>query len=532
MSEYDAPKRSLPYPLKNALVSHRSTEEDDLHGPSSFVWPSDSDERVDVLMHMSLNEYVVLSSAIDVGSDVAYGEDGLRVWWLWTRTLQEGVNMACCEDIQAQLTALETMTLQAQIQQREVTAQALRDKLEQQYEDCSFDINCIQTDGPTENWNGVDGSHDDALCKAITAFVYLFAQAKVNDLRSAQVVAFSSALLLPLLIPGLNFFYLVGAGIAIGLGYALVGVTTETAIAALTDTSALNDVVCNILSNIKDQPLAGSAFGGSAGVYDFESGSHAAIVSDFMNGLMDDNELTVYKMIGDAQTAIYGDQTPVLECACESEDPHYLTIVNHTGNIYPNDIKFMGAFAGGGERWSIALGLLPNSYWYMSIQDVDGRAFSINNAYIIVGSIDAWSVVSKYEGTISSNDTNDITGRPIYQPDLYIFPGAQARVLLEIYPFFVWHVSSDNPINGTITAQTDTSFTVEAVLDGGVYRAYVGRGDSANFTIASITTDGTITNPGWYSDGFTLNSEAVEVGDSVFLIYYESADPFTLSITI
>ena len=85
MSEYDGSARPLSWPLLNPLVLSRTTEDDPECEGSSFVWPEDSDERVPVIFNLSLNEYTVLSSTIDVGSDIAYGIDAIRVWWLWTR---------------------------------------------------------------------------------------------------------------------------------------------------------------------------------------------------------------------------------------------------------------------------------------------------------------------------------------------------------------------------------------------------------------------------------------------------------------
>ena len=100
MTEYDSPSRKLPFPLRNALVFSRTTEEDtDCETVSSFVWPVDSDERVLVPFFLSLNEYNVLASAIDVGSDIAYGEDALRVVWLWLRNMRCDVSI--CDAILA-----------------------------------------------------------------------------------------------------------------------------------------------------------------------------------------------------------------------------------------------------------------------------------------------------------------------------------------------------------------------------------------------------------------------------------------------
>ena len=97
MSEYDGDARPLPWPIRDPLVYSRTTEADPEHEGSAFVWPEDSDERVPVVFNLSLNEFVVLASAVDAGSDIAYGEDAIRVWWLWDRVLR--VPMSLCDAI-------------------------------------------------------------------------------------------------------------------------------------------------------------------------------------------------------------------------------------------------------------------------------------------------------------------------------------------------------------------------------------------------------------------------------------------------
>lgn len=97
MFEYDGQARPLKWPLRDPLVYSRTTEADPDHDGSVFVWPEDSNERVPVVFNLSLNEFVVLASTIDVGSDLAYGEDAIRVWWLWDRVLR--VPMSICSAI-------------------------------------------------------------------------------------------------------------------------------------------------------------------------------------------------------------------------------------------------------------------------------------------------------------------------------------------------------------------------------------------------------------------------------------------------
>lgn len=98
MGQYDSGPRKLSWDLSFTLVANRTTENDGEDcEPVVFNWPEDSDERVLVPFHLSLNEYNVLASAIDVGSDIAFGEDAIRVTWLWLR------NMRCKVDLCAMI---------------------------------------------------------------------------------------------------------------------------------------------------------------------------------------------------------------------------------------------------------------------------------------------------------------------------------------------------------------------------------------------------------------------------------------------
>jgi len=91
---YDAPMRPLVYPLKNPLVIEAITEGDgDDCSPSLFSWPEDSDERVLVPFLLSLNEYNVIANAVEVGRDIAYGDDSIKVLWLWLRNMRCNVSI-------------------------------------------------------------------------------------------------------------------------------------------------------------------------------------------------------------------------------------------------------------------------------------------------------------------------------------------------------------------------------------------------------------------------------------------------------
>ena len=48
---------------------------------------NDPDERVPIVLDVSLNEYVALATCVDVGRDIAYGDNSIYLWWLWVRSL-------------------------------------------------------------------------------------------------------------------------------------------------------------------------------------------------------------------------------------------------------------------------------------------------------------------------------------------------------------------------------------------------------------------------------------------------------------
>lgn len=84
-TDFTSVPRDLPFPLDRQDVLETVFEYDDPCGLPAF--PEDSDEKVTVLFRLSLNEFVALASAVDVGSNIAYGDDGLKVWWIWVASV-------------------------------------------------------------------------------------------------------------------------------------------------------------------------------------------------------------------------------------------------------------------------------------------------------------------------------------------------------------------------------------------------------------------------------------------------------------
>lgn len=106
---FTAPVRSLPYPLDRAS-NLEVVVGDDLEPCGVPNFPEDSDEKITVLFRLSLNDFVALATAIDVGSDIAYGDDGIKVWYLWM------VSVMCaqfCEEVAACLTTENPAVVEA-----------------------------------------------------------------------------------------------------------------------------------------------------------------------------------------------------------------------------------------------------------------------------------------------------------------------------------------------------------------------------------------------------------------------------------
>lgn len=78
--------RPLRWPLTNTLTPVAQTP-DNGDPQLPFTWPTtDNDEMVSIILTLSLNEYVGLASAVDVGRDIAYGDDSEWIWWIWNRS--------------------------------------------------------------------------------------------------------------------------------------------------------------------------------------------------------------------------------------------------------------------------------------------------------------------------------------------------------------------------------------------------------------------------------------------------------------
>jgi len=108
----DTEPRPLRYPLTYSAITQGETPDEGALSPFSWI-TDDPDERVDIILNVSLNEYVALASSVNVGRDIAYNEDSLKVWYIWLRAYQMldmcARVLSCMmndADIQAYLTGL------------------------------------------------------------------------------------------------------------------------------------------------------------------------------------------------------------------------------------------------------------------------------------------------------------------------------------------------------------------------------------------------------------------------------------------
>lgn len=82
--------RGLRFPNRHPLSSTSTVDDDSLQNPQLSWLTDDPAQRVNVVLNLSLDEFVAIASAIDAGRDIAYGEASEAIWWLWTRAFAVG----------------------------------------------------------------------------------------------------------------------------------------------------------------------------------------------------------------------------------------------------------------------------------------------------------------------------------------------------------------------------------------------------------------------------------------------------------
>lgn len=211
---------------------------------------------------------------------------------------------------------------------RAIQSQTLRDIYADEYTGSPTSIN---PNAPTTTWSysGTDDG-EAALCAALTAFVYQFARSQADSVRAGQVGGLAAiSLIALLLIPGLNIFFVVGAAIAVLAGLGTVGVTTEAAIQALTDTDALGNVICCMRDSMANDSVSSATFEASLGGCSFGVGSHEQIIADFLTPTLADNYLTFLDFMGVGYVGVTTDE-PIPECPCETPPPEDCDAINTT----------------------------------------------------------------------------------------------------------------------------------------------------------------------------------------------------------
>jgi len=79
--------RKLPFPLYNQVTNANETSSEGMED-NPFIWPEDSSERTLVPLFISLDEWVAVTSAIDVGADIAYPLQYIEVIYILMRNMR------------------------------------------------------------------------------------------------------------------------------------------------------------------------------------------------------------------------------------------------------------------------------------------------------------------------------------------------------------------------------------------------------------------------------------------------------------
>lgn len=97
MSDISPHKRLLCHELRTSLTSYGTAG---LTSSIPLSWPfAEHDEQTEIVLRLSLDEYVALASCVDVGSDIAYGSEALRLWWTWTKSFLGENMIKDCNDV-------------------------------------------------------------------------------------------------------------------------------------------------------------------------------------------------------------------------------------------------------------------------------------------------------------------------------------------------------------------------------------------------------------------------------------------------
>jgi len=294
-------RRKLPYPVDNSASNSSDIAGEPICGGSSaVVFPDDPDERTFVPFWLSLNEYNMLANCVDVGADIAYSTDAQRILYIWLR------NTRCaemiCDFIQSCTeAALGVAFGWTQYQEIQAAAAAQQQQYDDDYTGTPSSINPDTFD---TNFDGSGSSEDSmVLCSAAEAYVKMFAAQKAQQLK--LVLGGTTALLaiITLLVPGLGWILAAGVYVAIGAAVLVTGVTYGTAIAALEDETALNDVSCCLSDSLTGLAVSEANWNDALQDCDFEAESYSEILREFVLMSLAGNYLTFLNLMGTAKHA-------------------------------------------------------------------------------------------------------------------------------------------------------------------------------------------------------------------------------------
>lgn len=96
---FNSNPRKLVFPLKEDQPQDGSgaTEPIPLQNVQA-LFPTDSDEQIEIVIKLSLNEYTAIAEAVDVGRDIAFSDRSNYLWYTWQKIVQ-GVASVNCDDV-------------------------------------------------------------------------------------------------------------------------------------------------------------------------------------------------------------------------------------------------------------------------------------------------------------------------------------------------------------------------------------------------------------------------------------------------
>ena len=166
----------------------------------------------------------------------------------------------------------------------------------------------LNPDTPTDYFDGdSSASRELALCSAVNIYVKSYASNWVNIAQATLGIVIVFGVLASISIVGG-----VIATILVG-GLALM---TQTALNAMSDEDALNDVICCMIEGLRDKAVNQTNFENSLDSCGFTGGSNEAIIRDLIASDLDqwDNYLSFLNSLGDAFVLA---EIDVGSCDCE-----------------------------------------------------------------------------------------------------------------------------------------------------------------------------------------------------------------------